>query len=144
MAATPPQLPATEVRPSSIAGKGLFALEDIPPRRLIGEYSGRTYRSREFALRNGVDPRYLMYMGNRGRVIDGSSLANKMRYINHAHGAAANAIARYTGDARHRRLRIYALRKIRAGDEILYDYGYDPVEVYHPNGVIELSALNFT
>ena len=22
--------------------------------------------------------------------------------------------------------------------------GYDPVEVYHPNGVIELSPLNFT
>lgn len=145
-AATPPTLvPSTEVRPSSIAGKGLFALEDIPPRRLIGEYTGRSYRNKESALRKGVDPRYLMFMGNRGRVIDGSSPSNKMRYINHPPpGVSANSIARYTGDVRHRRLRIYALRKIRAGEEILYDYGYDPAEVYHPNGVIELSALNFT
>lgn len=134
----------TEVRRSPIAGMGLFAVEDIPARRFIGDYTGKVYKSVDAAVRRGVDPRYLMYMGDRGRVVDGSAMSNKMRYINHAAGGHANAIARYTGSTRERRVRIYALRRIAAGEEILYDYGYDPVEVYHPNGVIELSALNFT
>lgn len=139
-----PTAARTEVRHSPIAGQGLFALEDIAARRFIGEYTGKVYRNREAAEKHGVDPRYLMFMRHRGKVIDGSSPANKMRYVNHARGAAANAIARPTGDPRHRRLRFYALRKIHTGEEILYDYGYDPVQVYHPNGIVELSALNFT
>jgi hypothetical protein len=97
----------------SRTGLGVFAVAPIARGKFIAEYWGKRIRNEEADRRNN---RYMFEISSRW-TIDGSDRRNVARYINHA--CRPNAEVRiYQG-----RIRIYALKNIKPGDEITYHYG---------------------
>lgn len=107
----PPQF-ALRVRKGT-SGLGLFAEESIPKGRFIIEYHGTILTDKEAQEIGG---RYLFELGN-GNTIEGSMRKNIARYANHS--CKPNAEVRIQGN----HIYIFSLKKILAGDEIVYDYG---------------------
>lgn len=106
------------------AGLGLFAVSDIPKNRFIIEYWRDVVTDEEADKING---RYLFDLGN-GKTIAGGVRKNIARYINHA--CRPNAKPRQVGN----RIYISSVKRIKAGEEITYDYGKDYAKVFiHPN-----------
>src|SRR4029434_1427845 len=71
------------VGPSRIAGQGLFAAQDIPKGTRIISESGEKFASRERARRLAAGNAYIFHLTYR-YAIDGQTLENTARYINHA------------------------------------------------------------
>lgn len=105
-----------EVRRST-AGLGLFALTDFKKGERIIEYTGERISEDEANRRGG---QYLFVVTDE-LVIDGKGRTNTARYINHS--CRPNAEAEHDED--EDRIYINARRKIRAGEEVHYDYGKD-------------------
>jgi SET domain-containing protein len=101
-------------------GLGLFTLEDIPRGTRIIEYTGSLVPNEEVDRRRG---RYFMAVNSRWS-IDGALRSNLARYINHS--CRPNSIAYVSG----RRVWIWSTRKIKAGEEITYDYGAEYFDDY--------------
>ncbi len=102
----------------SHSGRGLFADERIPKGSCIIEYIGRPTTDEELKSNRG---KYLFWTG-RNTMIDGYIPANTARYINHS--CAPNCeIA-----IRNRRVFVFALRNIKPGEELSYDYGEEYFE----------------
>lgn len=99
----------------SATGKGLFAEEDIPKGACIIEYTGKPV-SEEVAERDRG--KYLFEIG-KNKTIDGNIPSNLARYINHS--CAPNCEATGPKDA----IFICAIKRIKAGTELSYDYGKD-------------------
>ena len=95
-------------------GLGLFALEPIPAGRRIIEYTGPLVSNEEVARRR--TGKYFFGVNTKWS-IDGTPRSNTARYINHS--CRPNAEAIVTG----RRVWIWSKRRIKAGEEITYDYG---------------------
>jgi uncharacterized protein len=96
----------------SRTGRGLFAEERIPKGACIVEYTGRPISKKEENTRLGK------YFFDTGRgVIDGNIGSNIARFINHS--CAPNCEA----DGPRGKVFIFALRAIRPGEELTYDYG---------------------
>jgi SET domain-containing protein len=106
------------IGPSRIAGYGLFAAEDIAPGTRIIAYSGEKITSQESAQRLAAGNVYIFHLNYR-YAIDGSSLENTARYINHS--CDPNCIVDKEDDT----LWIVAARAITAGEELSINYGYD-------------------
>jgi len=100
------------VKRSSI-GLGLFAREPIRRGKLVIEYTGELLPAEEAYRRGG---RYLFEVNSRW-IVDGVGRENLSRYINHS--CRPNCEPRTRG----MRILIYALKNIRAGEELTYDYG---------------------
>lgn len=100
-----------------LAGLGLFATDTIPRGQFILTYDGERISPEEGDRRGG---KYLFTV-SPDCIIDGKARSNLARYINHA--CTPNAYAEADEDALM--IRIYAKRKIRAGEEITYHYGRD-------------------
>ena len=106
------------------AGKGLFTRIDIPKGTRIVEYKGRIQPWREVKDQDGVNG-YLMYI-NRNVVINALPAKKTLgRYANDARGLIR--IAGFRNNAEYisegRRCYIDATRNIKAGEEILVNYG---------------------
>lgn len=97
----------------SRTGLGLFALRDIPAGRRLVEYLGTVITDEEADRKGG---KYLFDLGD-GRTLDGRTRDNPARYVNHS--CRPNAEARVTG----RRVWVWSLRRIAAGEELTIDYG---------------------
>jgi len=97
----------------SNTGLGLFATEPIKKGAFIIEYWGRCIPNR---LADDLDTKYLFEVNSRW-TIDGSTRKNTARYINHScrPNAEANIIRRV--------IKIRAIKQIKPGDEITYNYG---------------------
>ena len=107
------------------AGLGLFAGEDIKKGTCIIEYTGKLVTNKEA---DEINSRYLFAV-NQGKTIDGSSRTNKARYINH--GCKPNAET----DIFKNRVYVTAIRNIKAGDEITYNYGKEYFDMFiKPHG----------
>jgi SET domain-containing protein len=104
----------------SNTGLGLFAGEDIPKGTRIIEYVGHVLSNEEAAE---LRTRYLFQL-DRKRLIDGSPRWNKARYINHRCRPNAEA------GVKRGRVFITAIKKIKAGEEITYDYGKEYFDRY--------------
>ncbi len=104
----------------SIAGLGLFADEEIPSKRFVIEYYGPILSDKETYEKGG---KYLFEVG-KNKTVDGSSRKNIARYINHS--CKPNCEVRIVGN----RIYIYTLRRIRAKEELTYDYGKEYFD-YH-------------
>jgi hypothetical protein len=106
-----------------LAGLGLFAGEDIKKGEMIIEYIGTILD------KAGVDKiktnQYLFEI-NRNKTIDGSVRWNIARYCNHACEEAANA----ESEIKKGRVFIQAIKLIKSGDEIVYDYGEEFFKEY--------------
>ena len=110
-----------QTRRSGVHGKGVFALQDIGEGETIIEYVGEIISWNEAQRRHPHDPddpNHTFYFHiDEDRVIDALYGGNDSRWINHS--CEPNCIA----DEDEGRIFITSRRKIKAGDELNYDYG---------------------
>ena len=105
-----------EVRRSGVHGRGVYATKLIPKGARIIEYTGKR------ALWEDVpddlaDPHtFLFGLDNGIEVIDPTTDGNEARWINHSCDPNCEAIEE------NGRIFIYALRNLRPGEELFYDY----------------------
>ena len=114
------------VRRSPIDGFGVFAAEDIPPQKKIGEIRGETISVSEARRRAEGRERIMIVEISTRKAIDASASQDPMRFTNHA--CTPNARLQI----RDGRIEFYALRAITPGEEITVDYG----ETHH-NGTLK-------
>ena len=97
-------------------GLGLFAGEDIKKGELIIEYMGDILNKEES---DKVTTNQYLFEVNRNKTINGQVRWNIARYCNHACAEAANA----ESEIKKGRVFVKAIKHIKEGEEIVYDYG---------------------
>jgi SET domain-containing protein len=119
-----------QVRRSGVHGKGVFALQDIAEGETLFEYVGEVISWDEAQDRHPhdpSDPNHTFYFHvNEDKVIDALHGGNSSRWINHSCDPNCEA------DEENDRIFIKALRNIKAGEELNYDYGLIIDEPYTP------------
>lgn len=105
-------------RTSGIHGTGGFARVNIPAETNIVEYVGEIISKDESARRCESDNVYIFDLDEE-HDLDGSAESNLARFINHS--CAPNCEAQW--DEEH--IWIVAIRDIKAGEELTFNYGYD-------------------
>ena len=119
--------PRVVVRHSPIHGRGVFANRAIAAGERIVEYRGRRVPTAEAARtdagRTASGHTYTFALNDEW-VIDGSVDGNCARWINHACEPNCEAVidVDIDGDPRRDRVWIQALRRIRKGEELGFDY----------------------
>ena len=112
-----------EVRPSTIAGHGVFATEPIAKGTRIIEYTGEVIESDEADRRYDDlamdEHRTFLFALDDGRCIDAAVGGNDARFINHSCDPNCETVE-VDG-----RIWIDAIRPIAAGEELTYDYAYE-------------------
>jgi hypothetical protein len=106
------------VGPSRIDRQGLFATQEIKKGTRIIQYMGLKISKAEGARRAGAGNAYIFELNERYD-IDGKSLSNIARYINHSCDPNCEV------DTTTETIWIVAIRRIKAGEELGYNYGYD-------------------
>jgi len=110
-----------QVRRSGVHGKGVFALQDLAEGETLIEYVGEVISWDEAQDRHPHDPNdpnHTFYFHvNEDRVIDALHGGNSSRWINHSCDPNCEA------DEDNDRIFIKAIRNIKAGEELNYDYG---------------------
>jgi len=108
------------VRRSKIHGKGVFARRDIPKGTRIVEYLGDRISHKEADDRyEGHDPNdnhTFLFIVDRRTVIDGGVKGNDARFINHSCDGNCES------EIEKGRVYIEAIKDIRKGEELGYDY----------------------
>jgi uncharacterized protein len=104
-----------EVRPSKIHRWGVFALEPIPARRRVIEYTGEKIGNDEKERRSGKRLLYLFTLNERW-TIDPIAGGSGAEYINHS--CDGNLESHVYGG----RIYLSSRRRIKAGEELTYDY----------------------
>jgi len=102
----------------AVTGLGLFATRPIKKNSRIAEYKGRLLTTKQADKPERTGNRYL-YEVNSHWTIDGASRSNVARYANHSCNPNSE-----TYNVKHR-VFIRAMRNIKPGEEIVYDYGTD-------------------
>jgi len=119
-----------QVRRSGVHGKGVFALQDLAEGETLFEYVGEIISWDEAQDRHPhdpSDPNHTFYFHvNEDKVIDALHGGNSSRWINHSCNPNCEA------DEDNDRIYIKALRNIKAGEELNYDYGLIIDEPYTP------------
>lgn len=115
--------PYVELRTSEIQGTGAFATRNIRKGTRIIEYLGQRISWRTADKRYDDDTMgrhhtFLFTIDDR-TCIDGAVKGNEARFLNHSCDGNCEAI----ND--RKRIFIDARRNIKAGDELVYDYGYE-------------------
>ncbi len=111
--------PKIQVRRSGVHGKGVFALRPIAKGERIIEYKGEILSWKKASARENAsnDPDHTFLFGlDERRVIDANVGGNAARFINHS--CAPNCETEQIGD----RVFIDAMRDIKPGEELSYDY----------------------
>jgi SET domain-containing protein len=103
---------------SPIHGVGGFALTDIPSGARVIEYVGRKITKTESLRCCELNNEYIFAL-NDEQDLDGNVNFNPARFLNH--GCVPNCEA----ELENGRIWITALRDIRTGEEIIFNYGYD-------------------
>ena len=119
-----------QVRRSGVHGKGVFALQPIAKGETIIEYKGEIITWPQAQRRHPHDPgdpnhTFYFHIDDK-RVIDAAVGGNAARWINHA--CRPNCEADETGG----RIFIKALRTLKPGEELFYDYGLIIDDRYTP------------
>jgi uncharacterized protein len=106
------------VGPSRIDRQGLFATQEIRKGIRIIRYVGEKISKAEGAKRAAAGNAYIFELNERYD-IDGKALTNLARYINHSCDPNCEI------DTTAHTVWVVALRRIQAGEELSYNYGYD-------------------
>lgn len=121
---TPPKIRA---RRSPIHGNGVFAVTDIRKGERLIEYKGRLLsdkRADRLYADDGESGHTFLFTLNDDWIIDANVDGNLARWINH--GCAPNCETLIEeddgGDPKKDRVFIEAIRRIKAGEELTYDY----------------------
>ena len=116
-----------EVRKSGVHGKGVYATAPIRKGARIIEYTGAHLPwkvAMDLPAHDPSDPYHTFYFSlENGDVIDAGNGGNEARWINHS--CDPNCETTETDDDR---IFVYALRSIRPGEELFYDYRIVPAE----------------
>ena len=107
----------------SATGLGLFATVEIAKGAFIIEYMGRRISTAQAARLEARGARYLYEIDGRWTV-DGSSRRNIARYANHSCRPNAES------DVVRGKVILRAIKTIKPGDEITYDYGEEYFELF--------------
>jgi SET domain-containing protein len=129
-----PQKPFRIAR--SPTGLGLFATERIAKGALIVEYSGPRIPTKQARKREQTRGNKYMFEIDARRTIDGSGRDNLARYANHS--CRPNAEAELVRG----RMMLRAIKNIRAGEEITYDYGEDYVALFFTRNGCKCAACS--
>ena len=106
-----------EVRKSRVHGRGVYATKPIRKGTRIIEYTGKRVDWASVPADSNGDHTFLFGLENGTEVIDPETGGNEARWINHSCEPNCEAI-----EEENERVFIYALRHIRAGEELFYDY----------------------
>ena len=113
-----------EIRRSGVHGRGAFAIKPIRKNTRLVEYVGESITPAESDVRyddtkvKGNHHTFLFSVDSR-KVIDATFGGNESRFINHSCDPNCEAVIE------NRRVYIEALRTIRPGEELAYDYNYE-------------------
>jgi uncharacterized protein len=107
----------------SRTGLGLFATAPIKRGAFIIAYRGRLLTHAQAAKLEARGNRYMFEISSRW-TMDGSSRRNIARYANHSCRPNAES------DVVKRKVILRAIRNIKPGDEITYDYGSEYFEIF--------------
>src|SRR5438105_11427438 len=107
----------------SKTGLGLFATAPIAKGAFIAEYKGRLVGNLEAEELEARNSKYLYEINSRW-TLDGSSRRNVARYANHSCRPNAES------DVVRRKVILRAIKNIKPGDEITYDYGRDYFDAF--------------
>ena len=110
-------MPLIQVRQSAVHGRGVFAARPIRKGRRIIEYTGRRVAWKNIPANVNGTHTFLFGINDGTDVIDPKVGGNEARWINHSCDPNCEAIEEEDG-----RVFIHALRTIRAGEELTYDY----------------------
>jgi hypothetical protein len=120
----PKRYPRLFIARSKIHGLGLFAGEDIEWGRRLIEYQGQHLEPKEVRRRqkfyNSVGFTCLIEF-NDGKGIDGAVGGNESRFINHSLQPNIAALRE-----KEWHLIFYSLDDIEEGEELTFNYGFDP------------------
>ncbi|KII91368.1 hypothetical protein PLICRDRAFT_51533 [Plicaturopsis crispa FD-325 SS-3] len=111
---------------SSHWGLGAFLTESAHQHDLIAEYIGElifepTCDSRDVLVKHRK--RNYIFGLNETLVLDASKVGNETRFLNHVRADMANARACVRLVNGEHRIGIFATKSIKAGEEVLFDYG---------------------
>lgn len=106
-----------EIRASKIHRRGVYALESIPPRRKVIEYTGERISRRETSIRGQGDLTYLFTLDNYW-TLDGAVGGSGAEIINHSCDANLRACII------HGHILYWSKRPIRRGEELTLDYRF--------------------
>jgi SET domain-containing protein len=108
----------------SRTGLGLFATDTIDKGEFIVEYRGRRLTTKEAMQREARhSPKYMFELNSRW-TIDGSNRKNLARYTNHSCRPNAES------DVVKGKIIVRAIKRIRPGDEITFNYGRDYFDLF--------------
>ncbi|HET7845116.1 MAG TPA: SET domain-containing protein-lysine N-methyltransferase [Xanthomonadales bacterium] len=116
------------VRNSPIHGRGVFALTDLEPGTDLVQYKGRllTTAQADRLYENTSDTGHtFLFTLNDDYVVDANSNGNAARWINHScnPNCVADTDEAPDGKPKNEKIMIRTRRRIRAGEELTYDYG---------------------
>jgi SET domain-containing protein len=115
------------VRNSKIHGKGAFALVDIRRGTRLIEYVGRripeSLADEVYAEEDGKPSHTFLFALDNGDVIDATVGGNSSRWINHSCSPNCEAEGKMIKGKEH--IFIKAIRNIKAGAELAYDYSFE-------------------
>jgi len=121
-----------QVRRSGVHGRGVYAIRPIAKGEVIIEYKGQMITWKQAEARHPHDPddpdHTFFFHIDEQHVIDAAVGGNAARWINHA----CNPNCESDIDETRHRVFIKALRAIRPGEELFYDYGLAIDERYTP------------
>jgi uncharacterized protein len=117
-----------EVRKSKIHGNGVFALADLTEGETLIEYKGRRISSEmatELYGNNADTGHTFLFNLNDKWLIDGNVNGNSARWINHSCDPNCTGAVHVNIDYDEAKDKIWieALRPIKIGEELTYDYG---------------------
>ena len=115
-----------KVRDSKVQGKGAFAVTRIRKGRRIIEYTGEIISPEEEAERyddENMDRHHtFLFAIDEERTIDAGQIGSDAKYLNHSCDPNCEAVDE------DGRIFIEALKTIRPGDELCYDYAFEQDE----------------
>lgn len=118
-----PAKPLFEIKRSPNAGLGAFAMCDIKPGTRIVEYTGERISIAEAARRARRRKRVVFFELNCRTLIDAAVNGGPAKRFNHSCEGNCDTFATSRG-----RIILAAIRHIKAGEELTYDYRLQPEE----------------
>ena len=115
-----------KIKKSNIDNKGLYALKDIKSRKLVINYKGKLITKKETNTNPKFDNDKAIYLFNLNSRydLDGDFKYNDARLINHSCNPNCEV------EGKGLKLWITAIRDIKKGEELSYDYGFGYDEDY--------------
>lgn len=110
-----------EIKESEIPGigMGLFSKQDLVKGDTIGYYTGRVLDDKSANSARYCESKYLLWICKDHWIYGEGKESNYTRYINHS----SKPNVRLVVSTRWKTARFEAMRKIKAGEELFFDYG---------------------